>query len=64
MCYPLKIKTIIIIIIIIINIIIIIIYKFEASSCNAFWDIKFSKSKFAKSNSSKKKNDFFYIFTR
>ena len=24
--------------------------KFEAPSCNAFWEIKFSKSKFAKGN--------------
>ena len=33
--------------------------KFEAPSCNDFWDIKFSMSKFAKGN-----NHFYLIFTK
>ena len=33
--------------------------KFEAPSCNGFWDIKFSMSKFAKGNNSKEIKWFF-----
>ena len=36
--------------------------KFEAPSCNDFWDIKFSMSKFAEGNNSTK-NDFFFLFS-
>ena len=35
--------------------------KFEAPSCNGFWDIKFSMSKFAKGNNSKKIKWFLFL---
>ena len=36
--------------------------KFEAPSCNSFWGIKFSMSKFLNCNNSKNKLIFFFNF--
>ena len=38
--------------------------KFEAPSCNGFWEIKFSMSKFAKGNNSKKDKMIFFKFSQ
>ena len=37
-------------------------FKFEAPSCNNFWDVKFSMSKFAKDNNSKTFLNFHPVF--